>query len=120
MRAQMARRFESHRAFLAGFRVIVCALKGLLFQMSRQHMLLERRVLAESLIARRIPGAPVFVLAIMCSQMPSKSRACHKTLSTTWTITDIVSNSGMGTFDVVVQVRGSKKGLVAAVESAVK
>jgi hypothetical protein len=120
MRTQMARRFKRHYAFLTGFWVIVCALEGLLFQMSGQNMLLECRVLAEGLVTGRIPGAPVFVLAIMCSQMPSKPRACHEALSTTRTITDIVSDSGMGAFDVVIQVRGSKEGLVTAVESAAK
>ncbi len=62
-------------------------------------------MLAKGLVAGWILGATVFVSTVMSSYMSSKPRTSHKTLTTPRSITNIISDPGMGAFNVVVQVR---------------
>lgn len=107
MCTEMACRFERHRAFLSCLWVAMRALEWLLFQMYGQDMFLERRVLAKGLVAGWILGATVLVSTVMSSYMSSKPRTSHETLTTPGAITNIISNSGMSAFNVVVQMRNS-------------
>lgn len=52
--------------------------------------------------------------------MSSKSGSSHESFTATWTITDVVSDCSMGTFDMVVQMRHSKERLFAVVVCALE
>lgn len=70
-------------------------------KVNRDNVLLERRMLAECLVAWWILGAAVLVSSIMGSEMTTQSRSGHEALAASWTVTYIVPNIGMGTLQMV-------------------
>lgn len=70
----------------------MAAFEGLLMEVNRRNVFLERGMLSEGLVARRIFSTAVLVSSVMRSEVATKSGARHETLVATWAVTDIVSN----------------------------
>ena len=116
--AETARRVERHGAFLASLRVDMRALEGLLLQMHGHDVFLEGRVLPEGLCTGRVFCTAILVFPVVSGLVSTQSGAGDEALFAPWPIADIVTNPGVGTLHVVVQMRGSQKGLVATVVGA--
>lgn len=111
--AKMTCSVKGHMTFPAGSRIKLLTKKRFLLQVTRHDMLLKRRVFAKCLIARGVLCAAIFVPSIVSGQMSTQTRASHKALSAAGAIAYIVSNSGMGALDMMVQMRGTQERLVA-------
>ena len=118
--SKMARRIECHLAFFLSVRVDKSTRKRLLVQMHCRNVFLESGMLSEGLFAWRILSTSVLVSSVVRRNMTTESRACHKALTATWAVTDVVPNSRVGTLHMVSEMRSPQEGLVTILEAALE
>lgn len=120
MGPEVTRGIKCHVTLLPSILVNMGALEGFLVQMHRRNMFLEGGMLPEGLVTRWIFSTAVLVSPVMSSQVTTESRSRHKTFPTSGAVTDIVANSGMGTLQMVIEMRRAKECFVATRRGTMK
>lgn len=107
MGSEIASSIKGHLTLLSSALIDMIAWERFLVQMNRYDVFLKGGMLPESLVTRRVLGTAVFVSTIMRSNMPTETRSSHETFSTAWAIANVVTDSGMGTLHVMLEMRSA-------------